>query len=76
MTDHLRLLNDVLDEADQLIRRRTDERSDVLFPHLVAGRPGHLAQQRQPGRPAVLQPGSDELADALEAGPEPGDTTH
>jgi hypothetical protein len=80
MTDHVRLLNDVLDEADRLIRRRIDERSDVPLPHLViAVTPGGQIILRSNVNPDALRSlGEDlkKLADEIEAGPEPGDTTH
>lgn len=72
------ILNEVLDEADKLIRRRLEERG-LQVPHLVvAVTPDSQVILRSNVSPDVLRSFGEDLkniADELEA-PKPGDTTH
>jgi hypothetical protein len=73
------VLEEVLGEADALIRRRLQERS-LTVPHLViAVTPDGEVVLRSNVSADVLRSFGEDLinvADELEASPKPGDTTH
>ena len=77
--DAAEILEDILGEADALIRQRQKDRG-LDFPHLViAVTPDGQVVLRGNVSPDGLRSFSDDLkniADELEAPPEPGDTTH
>jgi hypothetical protein len=74
-----RVLEDILGEADALIRQRQKDRG-FEFPHLVvAVTPDGQTVLRGNVTPDGLRSFSEDLknvADELTAPPEPGDTTH
>jgi hypothetical protein len=78
MTDAAKILEEVLDEADELIRRRLEERQ-LEVPHLVvAVTSDSQVILRSNVDPGVLRSFGEDLitvADELAAPPEPGDTT-
>lgn len=77
-TDTAARLDEILDEADQLIRRRLRE-SNFEVPHLViAVTPDSQVILRSNVSPDVLRSFGEDLknvADELEAPSKPGDTT-
>lgn len=77
--DTVRAIEKILADADQLIRRRLQE-SRLEIPHLViAVTPDGQVVLRSNVSPDVLRSFGEDLknvADELEAPPEPGDTTH
>ena len=77
--DTVRTIEKILADADQLIRRRLEE-SRLEIPHLViAVTPDGQVVLRSNVSPDVLRSLGEDLknvADELEAPPEPGDTTH
>lgn len=77
--DTVRAIEKILADADQLIRRRLEE-SRLEIPHLViAVTPDGQVVLRSNVSPDVLRSFGEDLknvADELEAPPEPGDTTH
>ena len=77
--DTVRTIEKILADADQLIRRRLEE-SRLEIPHLViAVAPDGQVVLRSNVSPDVLRSFGEDLknvADELEAPPEPGDTTH
>jgi len=79
MKDPVQVLEEVLGEADALIRHRLKQRG-IEFPHLVvAVTPDGQAILRSNVSPAALRSFGEDLigvADEFEASPEPGDTTH
>ena len=79
MADVLRTLESVLAEADVLVRLRLKE-IGLEVPHLVvAVTPDGEVVLRSNVSPDVLRSFGEDLkniADELEAPPEPGDTTH
>ena len=79
MADVVRTLQNVLAEADVLVRLRLKE-IGVEVPHLVvAVTPDGEVVLRSNVSPDVLRSLGEDLkniADELEAPPEPGDTTH
>ena len=79
MADVVRTLENVLAEADVLVRLRLKE-IGLEVPHLVvAVTPDGEVVQRSNVSPDVLRSLGEDLkniADELEAPPEPGDTTH
>ena len=79
MPDPVQFLEEVLGEADALIRHRLKER-EIEFPHLVvAVTPGGHVVLRSNASPDALRSFGQDLinvADDLEAPPEPDDTTH
>ncbi len=79
MTDDAKVLEEVLGEADEIIRRRLQERG-LQVPHLVIGvTPDSRVVLRSNVSPDVLRSfGKDliDVADQLEAPPGPDDTTH
>ena len=79
MADVLRTLESVLAEADVLVRLRLKE-IGLEVPHLVvAVTPDGEVVLRSNVSPDVLRSLGEDLkniADELEAPPEPGDTTH
>ena len=79
MTDHAALLEEILGEADALIRQRLKEKG-LELPHLVVGAtPDDQIVLRTNVDPDVIRSFGEDLknvADGLTAPPEPGDTTH
>ena len=79
MPDAIRTLENVLAEADALIRLRLKE-IGLAVPHLVIGvTPNGQVVLRSNVSPDVLRSFGEDLkniADELETHPEPGDTTH
>ena len=79
MADDVRTLEKVLAEADVLVRLRLKE-AGLEVPHLVvAVTPDGEVVLRSNVSPDVLRSLGEDLkniADELEAPPEPGDTTH
>jgi hypothetical protein len=79
MPDPAQILEEVLGEADALIRQRLKERG-TEFPHLVVAvtPDGQVVLRSNVSRDALRSFGEDlfNVADELEAPPEPGDTTH
>jgi hypothetical protein len=77
--DPAKILEDILGEADALIRQRQKDRG-LDFPHLVvAVTPNGQVVLRSNVSPDGLRSFSEDLkniADDLEAPPEPDDTTH
>jgi hypothetical protein len=73
------ILEEILNEADALIRQRLKERG-LELPHLVVGAtPDDQIVLRTNGDPEVMRSFGEDLknvADELTAPPEPGDTTH
>ena len=79
ISDPARVLEDILGEADALIRQRQKDRG-LEFPHLVvAVTPDGQVVLRGNVSPDGLRSFSEDLgtvANELTAPPEPGDTTH
>jgi len=79
MEDPAEILEDILGEADALIRQRQRDRG-LEFPHLVvAVTPDGQVVLRSNVSPDGLRSFGEDLknvADELTAPPEPGDTTH
>jgi hypothetical protein len=77
--DIVRVIERIVGDADELIRRRLDE-SQLEVPHLViAVTPVSELVLRSNDSPDLLRAFGEDLknvADELEAPPEPGDTTH
>jgi hypothetical protein len=73
------ILEEILNEADALIRQRLKEQV-LELPHLVVGAtPDNQIVVRSNGDPEVIRSFGEDLksvADDLTAPPEPGDTTH
>ena len=77
--DAAAILGEILSEADALIRLRLKEQG-LELPHLVVGAtPDNQIVVRSNGDHEVMRSFGEDLknvADELEAPPEPGDTTH
>jgi hypothetical protein len=77
--DHAAILEEILNEADALIRLRLKEQG-LELPHLVVGAtPDNQIVLRTNGDPEVVRSFGEDLknvADELTAPPEPGGTTH
>jgi hypothetical protein len=79
MADVLRTLESVLTEADVLVRLRLKEIGLEVLHLVVAVTPDGEVVLRSNVSPDVLRSFGEDLkniADELEAPPEPGDTTH
>ena len=78
MTDHAKILEDVLGEADQVIRQRLQERG-LQVPHVtIAVTPdGRVVLRSNVSADVLRSFGKDliDVADELEAPPGPDDTT-
>jgi hypothetical protein len=73
------LLEEILGEADALIRRRLEERQLEVPPLVVAVTPDGQVVLRSNVSPDVVRSFGEDLinvADELSAPPAPGDTTH
>ena len=78
MADVIRTLENVLAEADVLVRLRLKE-IGLEMPHLVVAVTPDCEVVLRSNSPDVLRSLGEDLkniADELEAPPEPGDTTH
>lgn len=79
MTAHAALLEEILGEADALIRRRLKERA-LEIPHLVVAvtPDGQVVLRSNVSADVLRSFGQDlmNVADELTAPPAPGDTTH